>query len=826
LPKVASKRKEKKKSASIPKAREGKKSSKGKKLLEAKKTPRSSEWEFSHAVAFWGLAILLFLPPYFRGLFFQPEQERALIFAAVIFWIAWLWKWSKRDYSFLSGPLDYFALALPVVYIISAFTAVNKGLAVDEVVKNVLYFLTYWSASRLVRDEEDIHKLLHVIYISAIGVALAGLATATGIIHINDGFLGGRIYSTFQYPNALASYLGAVSFIGMYLWYRSREFTAGAKIAGQAFLTSSLPAWLTNSNPWGCLYSCGNFLLLAVLLGTKSRGGLLVLGLVFLVYLAGLGARGRLAVTLHVALTAAAAYAGISKFIPLAMNKSYNEAWIWILAGLAVVLVIQAVYRVIDRAVFAAWAGSPGKFNLAFAALAGLCTAAGIALLRGRADLWDKITSFSFLRSAVSRMDFVNDAVEMIKAKPLLGWGGGGWEEAYRSFQDYLYTSNEAHSHYFQVGVETGIPGILVILGIWASFLYIAHRLYHGSKGDDATRSLVWVIAAAAVSVGLHAAIDFDLSLSALTLVTWTMFGIASGMAARAGKAGQPVPRKKRAGTRPPNYTPLVLASLASILVMAPALLLAQSHSYVRQAGQYLQAQQIDKGLAYLEKAAACNPYKADFRVPLSQIYRVRSEHEKSLAQALRAVELSPYNAQLRFNLADTYIAAGRFAPAVEQAEKAVELSPFQQHLYEMLSERYFIIGYKAIEQGDRQEARECLLKAGQLPDKLKAVMDDLPEHYKKMWIGQKLYPSHAVLFNAGAAKYQLGDYSQAEKYLQAAAKSADKNIKGNALLWLALAADKQGQPARAGELLKQAGELVPDAELKYNRISKMPVLK
>jgi len=141
-----------------------------------------------YTIAFWGLAVLLFLPPYFRGMFYQPEQERALIFAAVVFWFAWLWKWSKRDNSFLSQPLDYFVLAFPAVYLISAFQAVNYGLAVDEAVKTTLYFMVYWLASRLVRNENDIKTILKVIYISASGVALAGLAIATGIINHNAGF--------------------------------------------------------------------------------------------------------------------------------------------------------------------------------------------------------------------------------------------------------------------------------------------------------------------------------------------------------------------------------------------------------------------------------------------------------------------------------------------------------------------------------------------------------------------------------------------------------------------------------------------------------------
>ncbi|MDK2887533.1 MAG: hypothetical protein PWP72_411 [Thermoanaerobacter sp.] len=80
---------------------------------------------WTYQVAFWGLAALLFFPPFFRGLFFPPEQEMALMGAAIIFWFTWLWKHGRRDYSFLTHPLDYFTLALPLVYVMAAFGAVN-----------------------------------------------------------------------------------------------------------------------------------------------------------------------------------------------------------------------------------------------------------------------------------------------------------------------------------------------------------------------------------------------------------------------------------------------------------------------------------------------------------------------------------------------------------------------------------------------------------------------------------------------------------------------------------------------------------------------------
>ncbi len=792
---------------------------------DPKQIRQKDEFDPLHQVAFWGLALLLFFPPYFRGLFFAPEQEKALIFATLVFWLAFLWRWLKRDYKFMRGPLDWFALALPLVYIITSFTAVNKGLAIDEVVKNILYFMTYWSVSRLVRNREDVHRILHVIYASAIGVALAGLAAATEIIHINDGFLHGRIYSSFQYPNALASYLAAVSLLGFYFWQHSSDYTVGKNLAGRS---TGLPEWLVKSNPWGYLYACGNFLLLAVLIGTKSRGGLLVFSLVLIIYLLGLGARNRLATTLHAGVTGGLAAICITKFIPLAMAKHYNPAWVWMLAGLVLAITWQALFRqVIEKFILARW--QPGQFNLAFGVLAGITLVAVAVFLRSVGDIWEKVVAFFQDYSAVTRMDFVNDAIEMIMQKPLLGWGGGGWREAYRSFQDYLYNSNEVHSYYFQVGVETGLLGLLAVAGIWLSFMYYCFRIYRQRQNNPAAFQFACLMLACFLTIAGHALIDFDLSLSALTMVLWAFFGLTGAtLRLQENNAEQQAeaPKPKRRTGQIPAAAPLVIASTTALLVIIPAIILAQSHASAQQASRFFQIQQVEKGLEYLEKAVTQNPFNADFRVTLSQVYRARSEHDKAIEQAMRAVELSPFNSQCRVNLADVYISAEKYESGIEQAEKAVELAPLQRQWYEMLAERYFIAGYLNLEKGNKEEAKTYLRQAAALPDKMQVFMDNVSEENLKMWKGPKIVPEHKIWFNSGAAKYLLGDYNNSDADLQKAAKSKDNNIKSRALIWRAMVAEKKGQKQKVRNLLNQAEKLNKDARQQYDQLKKLPVLK
>lgn len=785
-----------------------------------------------HQVAFWGLALLLFLPPYFRGLFFAPQQEKALIFALLVFWLAFLWRWLQGDDQLFRGPLDYLALSLPLVYIITALVAVNKGLAIDEVVKYLLYFLTYWSVARLVRHREDLHKLLHVIYASALGVALVGLAVATDLVFIKDGFLGGRIYSTFQYPNALASYLGAVVLIGFYLWLRSPQTqpdsSRGAR--GQRF------PWLVGDHIQGYLYAGVNFLLLAVLFGTKSRGGLLVFGLVFLIYLAGLGPRGRLLVALHGVWNGALAYICVHQFILQALEQRYGQAWVWLLAGLLAGLAGHWLLRRLDQFVLGVWVNTGQKQNLAFGLLSGMVVLATGIFLLVKAELWEKVTDFSYLKNALERMYFVQDALKMIREKPLLGWGGGGWQEAYRSFQGYLYNSSEVHSYYFQVGVETGLLGLASVLGIGLGFGYYIFRIYRQRRTNRDLFSTAWVLAAAFLLIAVHAVIDFDLSLAALAIVLWSLLGLVAhlvqhGDRDRAGAGVVETGVRDRGKAAPGPHrgasVSLVAATVAVVLMLVPVLFLSQSHAQANQARFYLHLGQLDKATGHWESAVKYHPFNSDFRSGLAHSYRAGQQYEKSLAQARLAVQASPYNSLLRVDLARSHLALGQYQEAVRQAEEAVALAPFVQKRYDDLAQIYFEAGYGAL--GDRQEpeARDYFARAVQLPRAIQAIMDNLPEPYQKMWRdGPPLTATDPVLFVAGAAGYQLGDYHTAGVTLHKVAGQGDESLRAKVLVWLALVADKQGHQEQVGELLQKADQITGTARSDFEYIASLPVLQ
>lgn len=807
--------KEKSKTMEAKKETKGKKAREEIKSLKIKRIGHDRQWDIFQTIAFWGLAVLLFLPPYFRGLFFAPDQERAIILASLVFWLTFLWRWLQKDHRLLSSPLDWFALALPVVYIISSFTAVNKGLAIDEVVKNILYFMTYWSVSRLVRNDEYIYKIMYVIYLSAIGVALAGLGTATGI-QIKDGFLEGRIYSTFQYPNALAAYLGAVMFIGLYFWDRSRNTIKEVGF----FPGKSLLDKICQGNLFGCLFAIGNYTLLSVFLGANSRGGLIVFSLVLIFYLIGLGAEKRLFLTLHMGLIGVISFVVINRFIPLALEKQGGTAWLWFFCGLAAVLAGQLAIMFIERYLSDRWKDDYKNYSKAFGGLVFLAVIVGGIWLLGHASILQKITNFSYLRTAFQRVNYIGTAAEMIKERPLIGWGGGGWQEAYQYFMDYYYISRQVHSYYFQVGVETGVLGLLVVAGIWVSFLYMLHRLYHDNKENQVLRQLTWTLTAIFLMISGHAAIDFDLSLSALTLVLWSCFGIVAGLCMRKPQSEASKAQRK---FNAPNYVPIGLVTVVVMLLFIFVCCLIQSQSFMTQGIKMLQAQRGSEGIEYIEKALKLNPFQVEYHLTLAQVYSKAGNKDKAMEEAEKAVGLSKYEITPRSVLAQTAMASGNYSRAVDAVEDTFKLNPNNINVYENAASIYTQIGTMELAAGNRDSAMGYFQKSLQVPVRMDNYYKSVSEESRKLWTGPRLNRTPELKLYTGQASYWIGDFKTSEKNIQEA--MAEEKIKSQALMYLVLIKEKQGNQKQAQELLGELRNTFPETIKAYEYFNKFLVL-
>ena len=120
------------------------------------------------------------------------------------------------------------------------------------------------------------------------------------------------------------------------------------------------------------------------------------------------------------------------------------------------------------------------------------------------------ITKASTGNQLAGRSEFTRSSFEMIKARPLQGFGLGNWATAYpgfASFDDGTY-SNQAHNDWAQWTAEGGIPMLLLMLSVavWAI--------------PRAVRS-VWGLGV--VAIFIHCLVDYPIQRTGVAIVFFTM---------------------------------------------------------------------------------------------------------------------------------------------------------------------------------------------------------------------------------------------------------------------------------------------------------------
>lgn len=338
-----------------------------------------------------------------------------------------------------------------------------------------------------------------------------------------------------------------------------------------------------------------------------------------------------------------------------------------------------------------------------------------------------RIASISFgERSVQGRLSFYRDALKMIKDRPIIGWGGGGWKAAYFAYQSYRYFTTEVHSFFLQLMVETGILGLIAFLAVQVLII----RNIASNKVDDPVRGTVnWSVLSSAFAVLGHSAVDFNLSLSAVAIYLWALFGFAAAEGASSATAE----RKRPIDTG--SYAIWVAGILALIFVLGSGTLYA-GYAYGQKAVGTLRNGDIAGAKEAFEKASKYDPLTASFKADLSQIYDIiggqkGSEEYKEKAEKLReeAVALDPYNAKMKTLLAATYLREGRLEDGLSLLEEAARLNPYNITVWETLAEGYEKVAEIYIAKNETVRAKQLLQKCLAIPERIVELNQKSPKN-------------------------------------------------------------------------------------------------
>jgi hypothetical protein len=172
-------------------------------------------------------------------------------------------------------------------------------------------------------------------------------------------------------------------------------------------------------------------------------------------------------------------------------------------------------------------------------------------------------------RSVDIRADLAASAFSMARERPLLGFGLGGFTQAYPAYGPPVASVlgdplrvESPHAEPLQVVAETGVPGLLALL--WMAVATVRTLRRRLVSPDPNVRRLGLALALALAGFGVDAALGFPLRVGAAPLVLAVLLGMLT-----AAERTLPLPAEQpRTLARLPGFGPSV-AAVALILIAA-----------------------------------------------------------------------------------------------------------------------------------------------------------------------------------------------------------------------------------------------------------------
>jgi hypothetical protein len=404
------------------------------------------------------------------------------------------WTWLSRDWAPLQGPAEDAAqLALLYLPVLAVAAIGFRPRAAARAVEPAL------AAGTLV----------------VVGYGLAG-RLVPGIVHLQASLrAGGRLEQPLTYWNAM----GALAALGVVLC---------ARLAGDATRARALRvAAAAAAGPLGM----GAYL-------SFSRGALacLVAGVAALVLLAPTWRQ------LHAALVAlqaaavgaivAAPFDGVRALAPSPSSRQGAIVLAFLLGAMgAAALVQRAVCRAEARGSLRAGplplAG--GRRTLATAAVVALAAAPYAIALRSGGGAGFGATSSRLSDAGSHRSDYWSVAVRTWADHPLAGAGAGSFGTEWLRRRRIDERVQNAHSLYLEMPAELGLVGLALLLALVGGVVAAARAALRADRvlaAGPAAALLVWA---------LHAGLDWDWQMPALTLVAVVLAGVLLG-------GGEPAP--------------------------------------------------------------------------------------------------------------------------------------------------------------------------------------------------------------------------------------------------------------------------------------------
>ncbi len=381
-------------------------------------------------------------------------------------------------------------------------------------------------------------------------------------------------------------------------------------------------------------------------------------------------------------------------------------------------------------------------------------------------ELYSRILLFRTEITEEPRIAHYRDALKIIRDYPFLGAGGGAWNSLYAGYMIREYITTEPHSHLLKVWIEAGPLAFLAFLGIWffytVSFLRFLRRP-PASPEVKATGSAIFMAIAALV---LHAAVDFTLSLGAVSFYLFALLGAGRSLI---WDDAEPWPFIKKTPKSWPNKKPVsvIFGLVVSLILLVYSISLWQGYRAAAAGKQFLEQGYEVQAEYHLRQAARWDSRQAENYAILSGIYKYRAETagdqdesfrlmNESLSFARQAWELNQLSTVNNRQYGLLLLNFGEIEQGLLLLEKNPKLNPFNPDHYAQLAAAYLAAVEYYLHSGENEKAAAILTKMVELEAQIKLYHDS----------------SAGLFFYLGKAYYLMGDNENALLYLSEVGKN------------------------------------------------------
>ncbi|QOT09869.1 O-antigen ligase family protein [Paenibacillus sp. JNUCC32] len=756
------------------------------------KKAAESRIEGKKSALFWVLisGIILFLTwtPFQTALFNGQELQ----FEKPIFWAAILacllmFLWTAQYYKQikLKDERDWLAvgvLLLPLTYILSLISAASHSLAMNMIIINCIYAIMFIIGLYVLRDKLGNRIIQNTI------MAVAYLIVGFGLLHwfgqgktagtiakwFSNTVLNGtythavmtdsnglRLTSVFQYANTYAAFLMAFLFAAVFFATKSKKWY------GKAFHSFMLVPIIVS------------------LLLTLSRGGLVMLPVVFVLLLLFLKPAKQILWILYCGIAGVASLI-ISKPVTelgLSLNEAFSSSgalkgWGILLGASAIVgllgWVIQSFIAPKLEKALSNW--STKKASNMWIPIGSLVLGGLLIFLFIGTNLKNvlpqnisvRLENINFNQhSVLERLTFYKDAMKVLADYPIIGAGGGAWASLYEQYQNNPYTSTQAHNFFLQYLIEVGLIGFLVFMSF---IVYIFYKYIRGYvQTDDEGRNSHFLYLILVLSILIHSILDFNMSYVFMGILVFLgLGGMASVMNSK--------PIKKW------NVQDSTARNIYSAIVgLASIILLITSIRYVQAAEAGLEARKIvqvstsfEEIKAPLDKDLSVRPSHPESVLLLNSLYQ--SLYQQSQDEGFfqlstnllnQVLEDEPHNKSMLNQLVKSYEMNKQPEQAYEILINNAYKFKWDINWYEQIINKGYDLGMKALGEGDTAGKEKYFNSATSAFDKVQEGIKHLATLPEGQFQGNPFENTPDMILHAGKMYFMMNQPEQASEALK-----------------------------------------------------------